>query len=140
MKGLPSLIKLKKREIDTQHREIAQLEAEHRKLAKEEKRLADELHRERSLAAEQPEMSPFYGDYSHANEQKQERLRELQQTILQEIDIRKEKMAELFGELKKFEITQSNILAEQRKQQEKHEQERLDEIAIDQHRRKKTQA
>lgn len=139
MKGLPTLIKLKNREIETQQREIGQLEAELLKLKREEDRLLKELEREKSMASKQPQMAPFFGDFSRANEQKQDRLREIQNAVLQEIDLRKEQMAELFGDLKKLDITQERINAEALRIKEKKEQEQLDEIAIEQHRRRQNE-
>ena len=135
MKGLPTLIKLRQRELDTLRRNVAKLEEELEKLVKEEKRLQAELRHEKQLASEQPEMAQFFGDFAQGNEQKQDQLRELQKAVNKEIESMREKVAEAFGELKRLEITQEKLLAELEEEQKHREQQELDEIGLQQHRR-----
>lgn len=109
---------------------MSKLEAERKRLRDEEIRLAERLKREQELAAQSPEMSPFYGSFAQSNEQQQKQLRLLQQEVQKEIDRRKEQMAELFGDLKKLEIRQETLREEARAESDRREQIELDEIAM----------
>lgn len=140
MKGLPTLIKLRQRELDTLRRNVGLLEEELAKLVKREKQLKKELQNERKLASENMEMAQFFGNFAQGNEQQQEQMRALQQAVNVEIDAMREKVAEAFGELKRMEISHEKLLEALAEERKHKEQKELDEIGLQQHRRKQEEA
>ena len=72
MKGLKTLIKLRQRELDKLRQNLGKLEEELRSLITEEKRLGAELEAEIKLAAENPEMAQFFGQFAQGIEHKQD--------------------------------------------------------------------
>ncbi len=136
MKGLATLIRLRQRALDALRRQLADLERELEALMAEDKRLAEELEREQKMATEFPEMSIFYGSFAKGIEEKQEVICIKSREVNQKIRETREQVTEAFIELKRFEITRDNIATAAQEVQDKHEQQALDEIAIQKFRRK----
>jgi flagellar export protein FliJ len=136
MKGLPTLIRLRQRALDTLRRQLAELERQLEELMAEDRRLAEELERERAMAAEFPEMSSFYGNFAKGVEKKQLEIRLKAREVNQSIRKTRNEITEAFGELKRFEITRDNIAASEQEVKDKQEQQSLDEIAIQKFSRK----
>lgn len=136
MKSLNTLIKIKQRELDALRRQLVEQEQALDILIKESKRLAEELERERDMAAQMPEMSIFYGKFAEGIEEKQEEIRKKSREINRVIRQIQEQITAAFTELKRFEITKENRLAAEEEEKNKQEQARLDEIGIQQFIRK----
>lgn len=136
MKGLPTLIRLRQRVLDALRRQLAELERQLEELMAEDRRLAEELERERAMAAEFPEMAGFYGNFAKGVEKKQLEIRLQAREVNQNIRKTRNEISEAFGELKRFEITRDNIAAAEQEAKDKQEQQSLDEIAIQKFSRK----
>lgn len=132
MKGLPALIKLKQRELDTLRRELAELEQELENLRLESKRLAEELTSEQKLAAESPEMGAFYGKFAKGIEEKQKLIQRKSRDVNEKIRKLRDTIFEAFTELKRLEIARDNLLAAEEEEKKKQEQMMLDEVGIQQ--------
>ena len=137
MKGLPTLIKMRQRDLDELRRSLADMERVLEQLMAEDKRLAEELEREREMAAENPEMSSFYGNFAKGVEEKQEEIRLKAREVNKTIRQLRERITEVYGELKKLEITRDRLAEEAQAEKDKQEQQMLDEVGIQQFARKK---
>jgi flagellar export protein FliJ len=138
-KGIDTLIKLRKRVLDELRRSLASLENQKAQLKNVSARLEDELLREIKLAATQPEMGNFFGDFA-------KRIKNRQQEIANEIKALDKKMdklpleiSEAYSELKKFEIARENAKKREAAELNRKETIALDEIAGQQHQRKQTE-
>lgn len=136
MKGLLTLIKLKKQEIDALRRGIASQEAHRQKLQQVIQKLEKELQDELALAERQPEMSAFFGDFAQRNRLAQQAVNDEIKKAEKEIERLREQVSVEFGELKKFEIARDMRLKRQKEERERQEQQVLDEIALQQYARK----
>ncbi len=137
MKGLNTLIRLRQRDLDELRRQLVEQEQILEALQNESKRLAEELERERQLAAEMPEMAGFYGKFAKGIEEKQEEIRKRSRDVNQILRKIRDTIAEAYTELKRLDIARDNILAEQEQEAKKQEQVMLDEVGIQQFTRKK---
>lgn len=136
MKGLETLIKLQRRELDRLRKEQVQLEEKREQLLALAAKLHGELMEERRLAAENPLMAGYMGDY-------EKRVKNRQLEIAKEtigLDQRLAQLAmaisEAFGELKKYEITRDNRKAQAKATIERREQGQMDEVGLQQFVRK----
>lgn len=136
MKGIDTLIKMHQRELDTLRREMVKLEEQKQQLIDMATKLQNELMAERQLAAEQPTMAAYMGDF-------EKRVQKRQVEIAKEVIDLNSRMAHLsgaiaesFGELKKYEITRDNEQAREKARADAREQETLDEVGIQQFARK----
>lgn len=137
MKGLDTLIKLHKRELDELRRKIGALENQKQQLLDTSKKLNDELQNEMKIAAQKPEMGGFFAGFS-------KRIQERQKVLAQEVRKLDQQIAKLtdeariaFGEVKKYEIAKANAEKRAAKERARKETIELDEIASNQDRRKK---
>lgn len=136
MKGLLTLIKLHRRQLDQLRRQIAEKETQKLQLHELLERMARELEAERELASQNAEMSQFYGGYA-------KRMLERQDVVVKEIQRLDKEIRELslqitekFSELKKYEIARDNRLKRQKEEADRKERIMFDDIAIQQHSRK----
>ncbi len=137
MKGLDTLIKLHKRELDELRRKIGALENQKQQLLDTSKKLNDELQNEMKIAAQKPEMGGFFAGFS-------KRIQERQKVLAQEVRKLDQQIAKLtdeariaFGEVKKYEIAKANAEKRAAKERARKETIELDEIAGNQDRRRK---
>ncbi len=136
MKGLTTLIKLHKRQLDGLRRRMATLENQKTQLENLIKRLQDELARELVLAGKTPEMGNFFGDFAKRIRNRQEQVTKEIAELEKKIVALKEEIAIAFGEMKKFEIALENAKRRQREEANRKETIQLDEIAGQQFNRK----
>lgn len=136
MKALSTLIKLHKRQLDGLRRQMASLERQKDQLQVASGRVDDELKREMKLAADQPEMTKFFGDFAR-------RIKRRKEEIAAEIIRLEKQMAKLaediageFSEMKKFEIAKANAERRLAAEEKRKDTIALDEVAGRQHRRK----
>ena len=136
MKGLLTLIKLHRRQLDQLRRQQAEKETQKEQLHDVLTRMIEELEHERQLAYENVEMSQFFGGYA-------KRIKERQEIVMKEImkldkEIRELalEITEKFSELKKFEIARDNRLKRMKDEAERKERIMMDDIAIQGHSRK----
>lgn len=132
MQGIDTLIKMHQRELDALRRQLVQQEEQKQQLIELATKLHEELLRERELAAQEPAMAAYMGDF-------EKRIQKRQLGIAQEVIRIDDEIAQLsaaiterFGELKKYEITRDNQIAREKAAEDAREQNRLDEVGLQQ--------
>lgn len=138
MADLDPLIRLRKHTVEEKQRVVAQLYREVENLEKQKKVVQDQMAHEKKLAEEmqRPEAITFYGRYAEGARKKigmfQDSIRKLENRIASA----QEEMRAAFAEMKKVQITQDRREKREEKKRQKKEDELLDEVALDQYRRK----
>lgn len=129
LKSLKTLIRLQKRELDMLRREIVSLQTQRQQCIDATQRLDEELLAEQERAAGMPEMAVFFGSFAQAIKARQESLMMEVAKLEKQIDELAEKVAEKFGEQKKYEIIHDRKLEELAKEEQRKENAELDEIS-----------
>ncbi len=136
MKGLQTLIKLQKRDIDALKKRQAVLLNRKELLFKRDQMLIDELEYEIKTSQELIELKGFFGDFSeHVKKKRQVVANEIARVdkVLEEVT---DEIAIAFGELKKYEIALEMHVAREKHKRDKLEMEMMDEIAARKYREK----
>lgn len=136
MKGLRTLIRLHKQDLDELRREMAALEGRRAALIDRRKMLDRELAEEQRFVAETPNMAFAYGAYAQRVIAERADIAERKQALEDDIAALGERVAEAYAELKKYEIAMSQRLRRQRAEAARREQRDLDELGLDMHRRR----
>ncbi|MBI2240084.1 MAG: hypothetical protein HYU59_04680 [Magnetospirillum gryphiswaldense] len=138
-KGLKTLIRLAKFEVDEKRRVLTALQNQ------EEQTLHDilasevQLRKEQELAAADATGVGFiYGAYHRAWMDQRQMLFNRLATIRQQIEIARDELAESFRTQKTYEVTQANRERREQEELDRKEQAFLDEVAQTQHRRRET--
>lgn len=140
MKGINTLIKLSKRNLDELRREMGGLQNQKAQLEQATLKLSEELKKEIEIAGKQPEMSAFFGGFSKRIKNRQEEIVAEIKKLDDKMKKLSEKIAEAFSELKKYEIAKENHRLREEEKQRMRETAQLDEIASQQFRRKQTES
>jgi flagellar biosynthesis chaperone FliJ len=136
MKGLVTLIKLHRRNLDQLRKKIVDTERQKNLLLLVAEKLANELASELEVASTHSYFGNFFGNYAERIKKRQEDVAREIINLEQMLHKLAEELSEGFSELKKFEIAQENRLKRQKEEADRKEQIRLDDIAIDQFTRK----
>lgn len=138
MADLDPLIRLRKHAVDEKQRAVAQLYREAENLEKQKKVVEDQMAHEKKLAEEmgRPEAISFYTRYAEGARKKIAALQMSIKKMESRIEAAQEDMRAAFAEMKKVQITQTRREKREEKARQKKEDELLDEVALDQYRRK----
>lgn len=137
MKGLATLIKLHKRQLDEIRRKMANLENQKRELEEALRNLAADLEREKEAIRGKAEMASYFGSYAKRVRARQEQTAQAIRMLDEQIDKHREEINIAFGELKKFEIAEANAKKRAAAEERRKETIELDDIGGQQHQRKK---
>ncbi len=137
MKGLATLIRFKKWNLDEKRRALAELERLERNLRTELSDLADELQSEQVAAQSSLESGFAYADFARSVRLRRDRIDESLASIEKQAEAARDEVAEAFEELKRYELTQAGRERDARAQAERREQQTLDEVAQDAYRRRR---
>lgn len=132
MKGINTLIKMHQRKLDELRREQVRLQEQREQLIQLTVKLQNELMEERALAAENPTMAAYMGDFEKRMKKRQLDVTKEVIQIDAQIAQYTAAIAESFGELKKYEITRDNEEARTRAKTDRREQDMLDEVGLQQ--------
>ncbi len=132
MKGLSTLIKLQKSQIDALRVQLKKLEEQKQLQADMIHYLQLQMEEEEKQANLQAHLSQFFGDFSKRIKSQQEAARDIIRSLDKQITVLQDQMRAAFGELKKLEITEAQHLAREKAERDRLEQERLDEVALQQ--------
>lgn len=135
MSSLESLIRLHRWRLDEQQRNVAALEDLRAQLQAEFDRLDAEQAAEQEVAGKSPEASYGYDSYVVSLLDRRRRLGHSLADAERQIAKAREALAEIFQEVKRYEIAAARRLLNERILLEHQEQRDMDEIAIDVHRR-----
>ena len=136
-KGLKTLIRLSKFNVDEKRRVLTQLQAREEHVIEEIRKGEEQLRHEQQLAAEDSIGVGFaYGAYHQAWMKKRDLMHQALAAVRAEIEKAREELAEAFRELKTYEVTQANREKREREEADRKEQIFLDEVGLTMHRRK----
>lgn len=135
---LDPLIRLRKHTVDEKQRVVAQLYREAENLEKQKKVVQDQMAEEKRLAEEmnRPEAIVFYTRYADGARKKIAALQLSIKKMEGRIEAAQEEMRTAFAEMKKIQITQDRREKREEKKRQKKDDDMLDEVALDQYRRK----
>lgn len=132
-KGLPTLIRLQQRELDTLRKRMLILTHNRDSLLAQSEALLAQLQEEIRLAGEMAGLGGFFGDYSKHIKTQRENLHQEAAKLERKIAALSEEIANAFGELKKYEIAYEHQLLREKQKREREEQKQMDEIAARKH-------
>jgi flagellar export protein FliJ len=135
MKGLAALIRLHNWELDAKRRELADIEREQDALHDRIRRFEGQVIEEQSFAKDSESgMFAFVG-YMRGVDQRRKQFQSEVVAMHERIEAKREEVAEAYQELKRYEITQAEILKREKLEADRRLQGELDEISLNQHRR-----
>jgi len=136
MKGLPTLIRVHRWELEEKRRQLSDREGLRDDFIRELRRLEESLIENQKAAAFSPEVASTYGQYAlQVIERRavlEQSIEEAQGAVNEALDI----VHVAFQELKKFETAQERIEARLLKEENRREQIELDELGLNMFRRK----
>lgn len=136
-KDLDQLIRVNKWGVDERQRELGVLINREEDLIAQGHRLDAELAQEQSIAASDPTLAGFlYGGFADRYRLRKEQLRQMLHAIRLEIEDARERLAEAYRQLKVYEEVQKDRATREAAEEARQEQIALDEIGLNQHRRR----
>lgn len=139
-KDLDQLIRVSKWGVDERQRELGVLLNREEELIAQGHRLDAELTQEQQIAATDPTMAGFqYGGFADRYRVRKEQLRQLLHAVRLEIEEARERLAEAYRQLKVYEEVRKERARREDAEEARQEQLTLDEIGLNQHRRRQAQ-
>lgn len=138
MKGLESLIKLHKFELDEKRRVLKELETAQANIVGAMEALESQIVKEQK-SARAVEVDYAYGAFADASIKRRESLQQSLADATREVEAAREVVTQSYGELKKFEITKAARDVEALKEADQRERILLDELGVSISRRKARQ-
>ncbi|KAF0222609.1 MAG: hypothetical protein FD176_2576 [Rhodospirillaceae bacterium] len=136
-KGLKTLIRLAKFEVDEKRRVLTALQAEEERTLHDILQSEVRLRKEQELAASDAVGIGFmYGAYHRAWMAERQNLFARLGTLRHQIELARDELAEAFRTQKTYEVTQANREKREQEEADRKEQIFLDEVGMTQHRRK----
>ena len=133
-KGLGSLVRLHKWQVDEKRRQITELEVMRSDLVSKLEKLAFELAKEQKNMTKSNIVDINYANYAANVMTRRENLN----ASIIEVDISigsmKDELAESFKELKKYEIVEQRAVEREQLERKRLEQDRLDELSLNMYR------
>lgn len=135
--NIKSLIRLHEWNVDEKRRKLGELLRLQADLEDQLKRLEDEHAREKEAAAADPTGAGLaYANYAKQARQRKDNLEDSIRQMDIVIGHARDELSDAYQELKKFETVEKNRQRRYELEQARREQIMLDEIALNQHRRK----
>lgn len=139
--NIKSLIRLNEWNVDEKRRKLGELLRLQADLEEQLKRLDEEHVREQRAAAADPTGAGLtYPNYAHHVRQRRDNLQDSIAQMEIVIGYARDELSESYQELKKYETVEQNRQRRHELEQARREQTMLDEVALNQHRRKKRAA
>lgn len=135
--GLDGMIRLHKWQLDEKRRQATELEVMREDLCTKLRRLEDELAKEQEKVKNSQIIDISYANYAANVMSRRENIEQSITEVDTSIEAMKDELAESFKELKKFEIVEQRARDRARHEENRRNQEELDEVAINMHRRNK---
>ncbi|OAN50277.1 hypothetical protein A6A04_02425 [Paramagnetospirillum marisnigri] len=136
-KGLKTLIRLSKWNVDEKQRILVALQGREDEILDMIRREEEQLKEEQRLASEDSTGIGFaYGNYANAWLNRRQQLFNALEAVREEIIRARDALAEAFNELKTYEITQRERERRAQAERDKKEQNFMDEIGLNLYRRK----
>ena len=136
--NIKNLIRLHEWNVDEKRRKLGELLRLQGELEEQMKQLEEDLVRQQKAAAADPALAGLtYGAFAEQAIQRRENLQDSIDQMEFVIGHAQDELSEAYQELKKYEIVERNRQRRYELEQARREQIMLDEIALNQHRRKK---
>ena len=136
MKGLDSLIRLHRWQLDEKRRHLVELERLTQHLAARIRDLDVEIRNEQQVAGSSTEAAMTYGDYVQATSGRRVKLDASLAELQSQRVVAKEEVAEAYRELKKYELVKARNQRLANKRRQHQEQQVMDEVALNLFRRR----
>lgn len=130
MKSIKTLIKINKLALDEKRQELVAIEEQKTQLLQWQKNMKDDLDKEFQFVTSNPEMSMTFDSYRKKITQRQLNMEMVLKDLNLQIERKLQQIADLFSEVKKYEIIQQQNIAKILKEQKHKETKALDEIAL----------
>lgn len=135
MKGLKTLIRIQKQQLDEKRKALAAAETQKIKLERALETAQKELAREQQLVEQQPDMAFSFTGFAEANQKKQQNLAAAIQQKDVEIHTLEEGIHVLFSDLKKYDIALDQAEKKQAEEEKRRETIQFNDIAQENFRR-----
>lgn len=135
-KGLKTLIRLSKFNVDEKRRTLTALQTREDQVIAEIRAAEEQLVREQHAASENQAFAFAFPAFYRAWAQQRQALEQALMAVRQQIEVARDELAEAFREQKTYEVTQANREKREREEADRKEQIFLDEIGLNMHRRK----
>jgi len=135
-KSLKTLIRLAKWEVDQKRRALLALQGREDELIAHMRAAEEQLLREQAVAAADGEAGFLYGAYAGAWLQQRAQMEDLLAELRRQIEAARDDLSEAFRQHKTLEVTQANRDKRAREEADRKEQNFLDDVGLEMHRRK----
>jgi flagellar protein FliJ len=135
VKGLPTLIRLRRQELDERRRGLVELEQQEAELEQQISAVDDEVDHEQKFASGADDVRFAYENFSRAAKVRRELLVEALTAQRALVERARNQVSEAFREFKKLDIAEQNAQRRQDEEQERRERIEMDEIGLEIHRR-----
>lgn len=137
MKGIANLIRVHQWKLDEKRQELSDLRDIHDDYVAQLVKLEQEMAREQEVAGENQDVGFSYAGYLQVARQRQGNLNSSLDELQNQIATAEDELADLFQELKKYEITRDLRDKRAKDERARKEQIAMDDLSIDIYRRKK---
>lgn len=135
MKGLPGLIQLNQWKVDEQRRKVTELEILSERLSDEVDQLQADIEREGRSSGDSVEASQAFSAFLAGAMVQREKLQGSIADLQLQISAAKDDLADVYRELKTYEVAQANRDAREHRKQELRDRVKMDEIGMGIYRR-----
>lgn len=133
-RSLTGIIRLHKWQVDEKRRQITELEVMKEELVEKLEKLRSDLVAEQENLAKSNVIDINYANYASSVMKRRENLEASITEVDVSIENMKDELADAFKELKKYEIVEQRAIEREKEDQKRVEQDRLDEISLNQYR------
>ena len=136
MKGLSTLIRVRKWELEERRRRLADLEGLRDQLLGMIARLEEDVRLEQGVAASDIEAGYTYGGFAQASIERRHKLEGSLEEVRQQIRAAMDEVTNAYQELKKYEVAHANRKRREAEELNRRDQIRMDDMAIEGFRRR----
>ncbi len=133
-RSLSGIIRLHKWQVDEKRRQITELEVMKEELVKRLEKLLSDLASEQENLAKSNVVDINYANYASSVMTRRENIEASITEVDVSIENMKDELAEAFKELKKYEIVEQRAIEREKEELKRKEQDRLDEVSLNQFR------
>ncbi len=133
-RSLSGIIRLHKWQVDEKRRQITELEVMKEELVERLEKLLSDLASEQENLAKSNVVDINYANYASSVMTRRENIEASITEVDVSIENMKDELAEAFKELKKYEIVEQRAIEREKEELKRKEQDRLDEISLNQFR------
>ncbi len=137
MKGLPTLVRLRRQQLDEKRRALVELEQREALLQRDITVLDQEVVREQEFSNSAEEVRFAYENFSVAARERRKTMVAEVAALQDDLEHARERVSDAFREYKKLDLAEANVRRRQAEERERLERIETDEIGAEMYRRKK---